>query len=677
MRLNHAQQQAVACIDSPCLVLAGAGSGKTRVIIQKIEFLLQSGMAAQHIAAITFTNKAAHEMRERLKTTVDKSALKKLHILTFHALGLQILRQDAQALGYKPAFSIFDSDDCQGLMMELLQTQDRPKAQTILSYISRWKNAGVHPRTQVLDNEFSQQAALMYDEYLRMMRAYQAVDFDDLILLPHLLFEQHPDILARWQTKLQYILVDEYQDTNMLQYALLKQLVAGKARTAFTLVGDHDQSIYAWRGADVENIQRLQADFATLVVIKLEQNYRSTSKVLHAANQLIQHNPQIFEKKLWSDLGEGEDIAIYKMDDEAHEAQGTVFRIQMHQREYKTHWGNYAILYRSNYQARLMEQALRRDGIPYIISGGQSMFDKPEIKDVYAYLRLIVNPDDDPAFIRAISTPKKGIGPQTLAKMGEFAAKMHTSLFYACSMHMLADEIGETAYHSLQNFVSFIDHAHHHIEKTDVHTFIHQLQDFMHYEPYLYEYYQERQAQQKWQNVLEFYEWLKRKGTSLDDDVQFDNKDLGSDKKDLTALVRTIQLMNLLDHRKTDNAQAIQLSTLHAAKGLEFDHVFLLGVEENILPYAHDDKVSPIEEERRLMYVGITRARESLHISWCGQRKQGGEMHSTTPSRFLTEMGLGPQTVSDDAFKAKENAYIENCLDYLRDFLKSKQAGKS
>ncbi|HWU85057.1 MAG TPA: UvrD-helicase domain-containing protein, partial [Rhodocyclaceae bacterium] len=434
--LNPQQREAVRHLDSPLLVLAGAGSGKTGVITHKIAYLVREcGIAAQNIAAITFTNKAAREMHERVEKLLGSNAANGLTVSTFHSLGARLLRQEAKHCGLKPGFSILDAADTTALFQDLLgATADKGQIRAVQTRISLWKNALLDPdaAAKVAEGELEHLAAKCYAEYQRTLQAYQAVDFDDLIRMPVLLFEQNPEVLSRWQNRLRHLLVDEYQDTNTCQYRLMK-LLAGP-RASFTAVGDDDQSIYAWRGADIENIRALQKDYVNLKVIKLEQNYRSTTRILQAANSLIAHNPKVFDKRLWSDNGHGQAIAVNVCRDGDQEAEWVTTRLLTHKFEHRGKWSQYAILYRGNHQARAFEAALRNQRIPYQISGGQSFFERSEIKDVTCYLRLLANSDDDPAFIRAITTPRRGIGNTTLEVLGTFAGQAKVSLFEAAMM---------------------------------------------------------------------------------------------------------------------------------------------------------------------------------------------------------------------------------------------------
>lgn len=626
--LNPPQREAVKYLDGPLLVLAGAGSGKTRVITQKIAYLIeQAGYAPKEIAAITFTNKAALEMQERVAKLLEGKSTKGLTIATFHSLGLQILRQEAQLLGYKPQFSILDSADSFKILSNILATTDKQLLRKTQWQISHWKNAFVNPdqaKAQA-DEELAHAAAKVYQIYQQTLKAYQAVDFDDLIKLPVELFQQHPETLEKWQRKLKYLLIDEYQDTNACQYRLVKMLTGVEGR--FTAVGDDDQAIYGWRGADVENLRQLTEDFPRLKIIKLEQNYRSTVRILRAANQVIANNPKLFEKQLWSDLGTGDPIQISAARDEEHEAESVVMKLMAHKFEHRAAFKDYAILYRGNHQARLLEEQLRSHKVPYTISGGQSFFDKAEIKDIVSYLRLIANEDDDPAFIRAATTPKKGIGNTTLERLGEYARLHHLSLFAAAFEAEFQRDIAARQLEDLLTFCQFISRIQERAEKDPAGEVLQSMMDAIQYEPYLYDTEEPRTAEAKWKNVLDFTSWLTRKGEND-----------GNEEKNLLELTQMVSLMSMLEGRENGEPDAVKLSTLHAAKGLEFGHVFLIGCEEGILPHRESVDGGKIEEERRLMYVGITRAKKSLTISWCRKRKRAGETENCEPSRFIEEL---------------------------------------
>lgn len=628
--LNPQQREAVHYLDGPLLVLAGAGSGKTRVITQKIVYLLEHcGYQPREIAAITFTNKAAREMQERVDQLLQGKAARGLTIATFHALGMQILRQEAALLGYKPQFSILDAADSFKILSDLLATTDKSLLKRTQWQISAWKNALLNPDQVLLaaDDAVGQAAAKCYRLYQQTLKAYQAVDFDDLIHLPVVLFDQHPAVLDKWQRKLKYLLIDEYQDTNACQYRMVKQLTGLMGQ--FTAVGDDDQAIYGWRGADVENLRQLTVDFARLKVIKLEQNYRSTVRILRAANQVIANNPKLFEKALWSDLGVGDQIQVTAARDEEHEAELVVMKLMAHKFEHRTQYLDYAILYRGNHQARLFEQHLRNHKVPYTLSGGQSFFDKAEIKDIVSYLRLIANEDDDPAFIRAATTPKKGIGSTTLERLGDFGRAHKISLYAAAFEGEFQHTLAPRQLEDLLTFCQFIAGIQVRAAKDPAAELLQTLLNAIQYEAYLYDTEDPKPAETKWKNVLDFIGWLSKKG---------EGNEGQDDGRNLLQLTQMVALMSMLEGRENGTPDAVKLSTLHAAKGLEFGHVYLVGCEEGILPHRESIDTGKVEEERRLMYVGITRAQRSLHISWCRKRKRGGDTEACEPSRFIEEL---------------------------------------
>ena len=626
MLLNAPQREAIHYLDGPLLVLAGAGSGKTRVITQKIAYLIQEcGFNPANIAAITFTNKAAREMQERITHMLGEKP-KGITISTFHSLGVRLLREEATVLGYKPRFSIFDATDCQAIVADLSGSVDKATIRRLQSIISNWKNGLVTPDAarHLASNETEALAARVYLSYAATLKAYQAVDFDDLIVLPVELFSQHPAVLDKWQNKLRYLLVDEYQDTNACQYTLLKLLTGPRA--AFTAVGDDDQAIYGWRGADIENLRGLPRDYPKLKVIKLEQNYRSTVRILKAANAVIAHNEKLFEKTLWSDLGHGDPITVTACRDGEREAEHVVMKLLAHKFEHKTQFSDYAILYRGNFQARVIEQFLRDQRVPYSLSGGQSFFDKSEIKDICAYLRLLANSDDDPAFIRAITTPRRGVGGATLEALGTYAGERHISLFAAAFEEGFAQRVQPRQLQPLLEFCEFINRLEYRALREPAGQVMDDLLTAIGYESWLSEGDDARAALSRWENVLELKRWLTDKGEA--------------DEKNLVDLTQTIALINMLDKRDDGTRpDAVQLSTLHASKGLEYPHVFLIGVEEGVLPHRECIENDTVEEERRLMYVGITRAQRSLHLSYAERRKQGRDYIGCEPSRFIGEMG--------------------------------------
>ncbi|WP_140627269.1 ATP-dependent helicase [Methylibium rhizosphaerae] len=654
--LNPAQLEAVYHASGPCLVLAGAGSGKTRVITHKIARLLQSGLAPKQVAAITFTNKASAEMRERAKHLVGRAA-KDLLISTFHSLGVRLLREDGGKLGLKPQFSILDSDDVLSILRDAGGTTDAALARRWQWTISLWKNNGLDSaRAEAAAQDDDERvAARVMARYEERLAAYQAVDFDDLIGLPVKLLERDEETRNKWQTQLRHVLVDEYQDTNAQQYEFLKLLVGeGRERPAmFTAVGDDDQSIYGWRGATIENLKRLPQDYPDLKVIPLEQNYRSTGSILRAANNVIALNPKLFEKKLWSEYGDGEPVRLNECDGEEHEAERAVARIQsVRGQGGQVEWKDFAILYRANHQARVFEKALRKAEIPYKVSGGQSFFDRAEIKDLCAWLRLLVNQDDDPAFLRAVTTPKRGIGHQTLGQLGEFAAKWKVSLYEALFADSLGTAVSARAIGSLHEFGRYVTDLEHRARHTsgaeDAKALLLEWLKDIGYEQHLYDGEDsEKLAASRWSNVMDFVDWIAKR---CGGEITNEGGTFETERKTVLDVAQTISVIISLAERG-DEQNVVTLSTLHASKGLEWPHVVLAGVNEGLLPFKTDDEdmtAQRLEEERRLMYVGITRARTTLVVSTLRRRKKGRDTVQGIPSRFIGEMKLNEQTRRED-----------------------------
>ncbi len=656
--LNQQQKEAITHINSPLLVIAGAGSGKTRVITHKIAYLIsQCGYLANQITAITFTNKAAKEMLERSNKLLSGLNTRGLTITTFHSLGLKILKEEAQHLGYKPTFSILDSHDSGKIISDIVKSTDKSIYKLLQNQISFWKNNSTTPE-QLLSaalNDVDFKNAQIFRQYQDTLKTYQAVDFDDLIKLPLDLLNTNPEVLFKWQQKIRYLLIDEYQDTNLCQYQLIKLLCERNA--SFTAVGDDDQSIYAWRGANLDNLTYLQKDFPQLNTIKLEQNYRSTITILNAANSIIKQNPKLFIKKLWSNLGTGEAIKIISCKNDEAEAEEIVRKIMLHQLKIGANFSDYAILYRNNYQSRILEQTLRNYQLPYSVSGGQSFFEKTEIKDISAYLRLLINDDDDTAFIRAITTPKRGIGQVTLDKLANYANSRHISLFAALFEEGFANSCNNVQLDELLTFGNFINNLQFKINRESVRELLKELITSIKYEEYLYLDENMKSAEKKWGNVLSFTDWLSKKAEE--------------NKKTLAELVHTITLITMLEEKDNNGIQSIKLTTLHAAKGLEYPYVFLISCEEAILPHQESINNNLIEEERRLMYVGITRAQKELTISYCNERRVAGELQKKERSRFLDE--LGEENIIDITKQKNEkitnNDEIKNRLEQLKNLL--------
>lgn len=626
MKLNPQQQEAVEYLGGALFVLAGAGSGKTRVITEKIAYMItQAGYKPHHIAAITFTNKAAKEMQERIAHRLGKDQTRGLTVSTFHALGMRILREDAPHIDYKRNFSILDSSDSAKIIAEILGGTGRESTFKAQHQISLWKNSLLAPEEvfPLCQDDWQTQIAQVYALYQATLLHYQAVDFDDLIRLPTLLLRDNSEIRLKWQNRLRYLLVDECQDTNACQYALLKLLTGLEAR--FTVVGDDDQSIYAWRGANMENLRRLQDDYPQLKVIKLEQNYRSTARILRIANQVIGNNPKLFPKTLWSNLGEGDVAKIVACRDEHHEAEYVVQQIMRNKLIAEKNYADFAILYRGNHQARVFEDALRMARIPYQISGGQSFYDKAEIKDVLAYLRLLANPNDDPAFLRAATTPKRGIGDTTLGKLNDYAKQHECSLWEAAGSLNALNELSSKSRESLLQFTALLRDYRHRAEADDAGATAQDLLTDIQYENHLFQSEENgKVAENRWRNVQDLCAWIAKKGED--------------GERNLIELSQTIALMTLLENKDGEEIDAVKLSTLHAAKGLEYPFVYLVGCEEGLFPHADSVEEGALEEERRLMYVGITRAKEQLTMTHCKKRKRAGSWQFPEPSRFFDEM---------------------------------------
>jgi ATP-dependent DNA helicase Rep len=629
--LNRQQMAAVKYISGPLLVLAGAGSGKTRVITQKIHYLIETcDYSANSIYAVTFTNKAANEMRARVASLIPANKRRGLKVSTFHTLGLSIIKRDVTLCGLKKGFSILDTEDSRQIIAGLFSTSrgtDKEFLHGLQQQISRWKNDLLSPEQVAcmeLNDQYAVEAAILYPRYEQTLKAYNAVDFDDLILLPVQLFTHQPDVLEYWQNKIRHLLVDEYQDSNASQYILVKKLVGVRAH--FTVVGDDHQSIYAFRGAKPENLIQLQHDYPQLKVIKLEQNYRSTTRILQAANQLITNNPYLFDKKLWSELGHGELLRVIRCKDEQDEAEQVVADLLSHIVRHGTSHGDYAILYRGNHQSRIFEKALRHYGVPYRVSGGQSWFAKSEVKDIFAYLKLLCNDADDAAFLRVINTPKRGIGEASLQALGRYTQAKGVSLFHGADHLALSEHVMEKPRLALMEFKHWLMEVK---TKLATHQSIEPLKQMVEdsgYEAYLYEQSETpAKAQKRMENVWELIDWVGRLLAKDPDST-------------LADIVNKLILIDILEQADEQEATSVQLMTLHASKGLEFPYVYLVGMEEELLPHRESIEGELIEEERRLAYVGITRAQKELCFTLARQRRKAGEVVECQPSRFLDEL---------------------------------------
>ncbi|PAR35757.1 DNA helicase Rep [Vibrio metoecus] len=664
MKLNPRQDEAVKYVSGPCLVLAGAGSGKTRVITNKIAYLVQQcGYKARNIAAVTFTNKAAREMKERVAQTLGKGELRGLMVSTFHTLGLNIIRREFKALGLKAGFSLFDDQDQLALLKELTEKQldgDKDLLRSLLSTISNWKNDMLTPpqAKAMAKGEQQQLFAHCFELYQKQMQSYNALDFDDLILLPVLLLRSNEEVRQRWQNRIRYLLVDEYQDTNTSQYELVKLLVGERGR--LTVVGDDDQSIYSWRGAKPQNLVLLGEDFPSLKLIKLEQNYRSTSRILRAANILIANNPHVYQKALFSELAEGEKLKVILANNEDHEAERVTAEIIAHKFLNRTEYRDYAILYRGNHQSRLIEKSLTQNRVPYKLSGGTSFFARAEIKDIMAYLRVLVNPDDDNAFLRIVNTPKREIGPATLEKLGSYANMRGKSLFAASFELGLEQHLAGRGLDNLRRFTEWLVAIADNAERGNTVEAVRALVRDIRYEDWLYETSASpKAAEMRMKNVSDLYSWIVA-------DLEGDNPD--QEEKTLKEVVQRLTLRDMMERgEENDDSDAVQLMTLHASKGLEFPYVYLIGAEEGILPHQTSIDEENVEEERRLMYVGITRAQRELTFMVCKERRQFGELLKPSQSRFLDELPQDDieweakkKPVTQEERMAKGQAHIAN-----------------
>ncbi|NOH81570.1 DNA helicase Rep [Vibrio sp. RE86] len=664
MKLNPNQDEAVKYVSGPCLVLAGAGSGKTRVITNKIAYLVQQcGYKARNIAAVTFTNKAAREMKERVGQTLGKNESKGLMVSTFHTLGLNIIKREYKALGLKAGFSLFDDQDQMALLKELTEKQldgDKDLLRQLLSTISNWKNDMLTPEQAKAQAKGEQQQlfAFCFEMYQKQMKAYNALDFDDLISLPVLLLKTNQEVRQRWQNRIRYLLVDEYQDTNTSQYDLVKLIVGERGR--LTVVGDDDQSIYSWRGAKPQNLILLGEDYPSLRLIKLEQNYRSTSRILRAANILIANNPHVYEKSLFSEIPDGEKLKVLLAKNEEHEAERVTGELIAHKFLNRTEYKDYAVLYRGNHQSRLIEKSLMQNRVPYKLSGGTSFFARAEIKDIMAYLRVLVNPDDDNAFLRIVNTPRREIGPVTLEKLGSYANMRGKSLFEASFEMGLEQSLSGRGLENLRRFTTWLVKIADQAERGDTVEAVRSLVRDINYEDWLYETSASpKAAEMRMKNVSDLYSWIVA-------DLEGDNYD--QEEKSIKEVVQRLTLRDMMERgEEDDDSDAVQLMTLHASKGLEFPYVYLIGSEEGILPHQTSIDEDNVEEERRLMYVGITRAQRELTFTMCKERRQFGELIKPTQSRFLDELPFDDveweqvkKPVTQEERMAKGQAHIAN-----------------
>jgi ATP-dependent DNA helicase Rep len=628
--LNPRQLQAIKHLGTPLLVLAGAGSGKTRVITHKIAYLIdQLGLSPRTIVAVTFTNKAAREMKERISRLLQGKPSKGLIVSTFHSLGLSLLRSEYGRLGYRKGFSILDAQDSETLLKELNRQKSPSVDLADLRWqISHWKSTLQTPDEALgrARNDTEAAHAHLYERYQRQLLAYNAVDFDDLIMQPVHLLQRISEVKSSWQGRIRHLLIDEYQDTNAGQYSLMKLLVG--PHDGLTVVGDDDQSIYSWRGARPENITLLIQDFPALKVIKLEQNYRSSERILQSANRLIANNSHLFDKRLWSEQGLGEQLRIIPCkdpQDEAHHIAREILSKQFRQRD---EYSDYAVLYRSNHQAHPLEQALRAHNIPYTLSGGLSFFERTEIKDVIAYLRLVANPNDDPAFLRIVNTPRREIGPTTLETLGEYAHQRQTSLFRASQELGFAQRLSSSACFRLARFTDWVQDTAKQATRMEPVKIVQRLiEDIAYFDWLKSTSKNQNTAEKREAHVHELLDWIVQLCAASDETSNLD------------TILGHMMLLDIIDRQTDDKPHnAVHLMTLHAAKGLEFAHLWIAGMEENTLPHHNNLEGEQLEEERRLFYVGMTRAQTSLNFTYAANRNRYGEQVNCEPSRFLSEL---------------------------------------
>lgn len=679
MQLNPAQSEAVNYTSGPCLVLAGAGSGKTRVITEKIVKLYKNySIPPERICALTFTNKAANEMRERAGRELPPEVAARLWISTFHSLGLEILHIDHQSFNLGRTFTLFDEQDIKKALRDIVRSdfqvllRNESESEIIdaaQNAISLWKGRLCAPE------EISQADINLeiYRSYQRFLQACNAVDFDDLIFLPARALQRQAHLREKWAQCFSYVLVDEYQDTNETQYQLLKYLTAGSRR--FTVVGDDDQSIYSWRGARPENIKTLLEDYPDLRVIKLEQNYRSSRRILRCANNLIANNPHLFAKSLFSDLDEGMKLQVYQCEDENHEAAlvaATIAGIRFDLGAGKSRLSDFAVLYRSNFQSRFIEKALGQAGIPCRVTGGTSFYALAEVKDIMAWSRTIANPQDDSALLRIINVPRRGIGTDTLQKITDNARANHQSIFDCIMSGRVDAKLNTEQRSALADFIIICTRLRSYILSRRDAELAQNLPDLIGYPAYLNRPRENKAAiNARLENVRIFCSWL----------TELIRGRRGEAPLSFARAVDKLTMREMLERRREDGEEeedAVQLMTLHSSKGLEFPYVFMVGMEENILPHKSSlDAGGPqVEEERRLAYVGITRAQVFLALTYCRQRRVHGALAFPRPSRFLSELPqeelqrhLSGQPVRLTYSLHNKQRNLDQALDQLKDLL--------
>ena len=657
--LNPEQRQAVRTVDGPLLILAGAGTGKTRVITSRVAYMISRGIRPGNILAVTFTNKAAREMQDRVKSlspkrrpTDENGQAETPKICTFHSLCVRILRRHITKLGYKKNFVIYDEAEQLSVVRRILSHislgSRKPDPQAVLSLISRWRNTD-SDELIAEDQELAGLAKRLVSTYQQTLKASNAVDFDDLILLVLRLFVDYPEALEECRERYRYIMVDEYQDTNRSQFQLVHGLA--KAHRNFCVVGDDDQSIYGWRGAEVANLLDLEKHFPDVQVIRLEQNYRSTNTILEAANAVIKNNVQRREKKLWSNKGDGEPVMLWEFRDEEEEARALVEEIQYNRSIKKVRWREQAILFRTNQQSRPLETALRKAEIRYNLVGGQSFFDRREIRDFVSYLKLFLNPDDDTGLLRIANVPARGLGNTTMEQLLGLSQERGCSVF-----GVMRDEaaLGQFKRRTVDSIVGFVELVESVNERLNRPAAVHPaaplkawcngwLEEVGLFREIRRTEKDEETAENRVRNIVDLLD-------SMDPDF------CPADRSVPERLHRYLEHISLDRERDEEEeaGDAVTLITVHSCKGLEFPHVFIAGVEDGLIPHARSKVEGTVDEERRLFYVAITRAQKTLTMSHCGSRRKFGELIPCHPSPFLKEIPGELIVHGDDAEPVSE-----------------------
>ena len=622
--LNPQQLEAVKTTRGPVLILAGAGTGKTRVITARIAYLLSEGVAADKILAVTFTNKAANEMRNRIGAMRENVKRSKLTICTFHALCVRILRQDIEKLGYKSTFSIYDESDQLGLIRKIIPrlaaANEKLDPNLARSFISKTKNQ----RRKILPSELSLESAV-FQRYQEDLKTFNAVDFDDLLILAVRLLDEFPDVRIKWADRFEFIMVDEFQDTNSAQLDLVRQL--GGTHRNVCVVGDDDQSIYGWRGAEISNILEFERHFPDPKIVKLEQNYRSTNAILGAANSIIRHNPRRRPKSLWSENGDGQPIRVVEVPNDREEANYVVGEIQKLQLAEQCRWTEFAVIFRMNAQSRLIEENFRRLHIPYRVVGGHSFFERREVKDLLAYLSCLVNPQDDVGLLRIINTPARGIGGTTVELAIQESNKAKQSVFETLVSEAFQNLLSQRAREATLRFTELIDEYETKLVQplTDFARVIEELLVQINYFPDL------RRGCKTPEESLNREENVREVIRAISD-YQARSPD------GLPGFLAETALDRDRDEEPDTGAEGVTLITFHAAKGLEFAQTFLIGLEEGLLPHSRSKLEGNLDEERRLFYVGITRAKRNLTITHCANRLRYGSPAPCHPSSFLKDV---------------------------------------